>query len=62
MASLFPGFELKIFSFRQEDFKGDRRAGEFIGDLKNRLYSKLTVGIHICFAISQQKKAPNNPA
>jgi len=57
MASLFPGYELKIFSFRQEDFKGDRRAGEFSGDLKNRLGSKFIDGIDICFVISQQKKS-----
>jgi hypothetical protein len=55
MASLFPGYELKIFSFRQKDNKVDRRAGEFIGDLKDRLGSKFTDGNSICFAISQQK-------
>ena len=62
MASLFPGYELKIFSFRQKDFKGDKCAGEFIGDLKNRHWSEFKDGIDICFAISQQKDAQNNPA
>jgi len=62
MASLFPGYELKTFSFRQKDFKGDNCAGEFKGDLKNCLWSEFTDGIDICFAISQQKDAQNNPA
>src|ERR1035437_1764404 len=54
MVNLFPGYELDIFSLRQKDFKGDRRAGEFNGDLKDRLGSKFTDGISICFAIYQQ--------
>ena len=55
MANLLPGYELKTFSLRQKDFKEDKWAGEFYGDLKNRLGSKLTDGNSICFAISQQK-------
>jgi hypothetical protein len=56
MASLFAGYEYDyLISFRQEDFNGDMRAGEFNGDLKDRLGSKFTDGNSICFAISQQK-------
>jgi len=53
MASLFPGYAIKIFSFRQKDFKGDRRAGEFFRDLKPGIESALKDKISICFSLTE---------
>lgn len=56
MTSLFSGYELKIFSFHQEDFKGDRRAGEFFRDLKTGIGSAFNDPIIICFSIFDHLK------
>ena len=61
MASLFPGYAIKIFSFRQKDFKGDQRAGEFFRDLKPGIESALKDKISICFSLTDNLKSMVSP-